>query len=135
MYQYGAATPVGIIEHPSDDGFTVVKTNGGSVDNGGVSAYFTVPKTVLSSLSYLVIETEPSAPSGTTAGLSVELYGYDDDMTTYNLGTVSGSSGRIVIDLGSLVPSGKDFTCQLKCSGSQGQALSFVSVMMTDTAP
>ncbi len=133
VYQYGAVTPVGILGHDSGHVFTVVKTNGGSVENGGVSAYFTVPKTVLSSLHYLVIETESAVPSGTTSGLSIELYGYDEDMTVYDLGTVNGTTGRIVIDLGSLVPAGKDFYCQLKCSGAEGQALSFVGITVTDT--
>ena len=73
-------------------------------------------------------------PEGTTAGLTVELYCYDEDMTVYDLGAVDGSSGRLVVDLSSLIPAGKDFSCQLKCSGSQGQALDFTCVMMTDTA-
>ncbi len=134
VYQYGASTPVGVIAHGSDDGFTVVKTNGGTIEDGGVGAYFTIPKSVIASLPYLVIETGSAVPEGTTAGLTVELYCYDEDMTVYDLGAVDGSSGRLVVDLSSLIPAGKDFSCQLKCSGSQGQALDFTCVMMTDTA-
>ncbi|MBR7092647.1 MAG: hypothetical protein IKI50_05625, partial [Clostridia bacterium] len=129
--QNGAYTPVGILPHAVGDGFTVVRTNGGTEND--ICAFFIVPAEVLADLPYLVIETESAGPAGLDAGLTVSLSALDNALTAHDLCTVSGSTGRCVVDVRALCPSGSGFTCRLLCNGTQDQALSITGIMMTDT--
>ena len=125
LYQDGASTPAGILRHTEDEGFTVVRTNGGVDDS--VCAAFTVPTEVLQELPFLVIETDAAASSG----LSLDFVGQDTSLITCSTGKITGWTGRTVFHLGGLCRTG--ITCQLRCCGTEGQALSLTACYLTDS--
>ena len=121
----GCYTPIDIVDHTDDKGFTITRTTGGA--NDSVGAYFVIDASIISAMPYLVIEPDPDRSSG----LGVSFYGWGTS-GSYQTGVLTGNSNKIMVNLGALCP---DYTCQLWCYGTTGQAFAVKSCYLTSENP
>ncbi|MBR7092347.1 MAG: InlB B-repeat-containing protein [Clostridia bacterium] len=125
LHTDGIYTPVDIVDHTDDKGFTITRATGGS--NDSVGAYFVIDGSILSAMPYLVIEPDPDRSSG----LAVAFYGWGTT-GNYSTGNLTGASQKIMVNLRELCP---DYTCQLWCYGTTGQSFAVKSCYLTSVNP
>ena len=126
LYQDGIYSPVEIVDHTADKGFTITRGTEG-VDNS-VGAYFVIDPTLLADLPYLIIETDEA----TSNGLTVAFYGWGaDGSPAARSDSFAASTAKQVIDLSAYV----GYTCQLWVYGTAGQSISFKDVYFTNVNP